>query len=385
MPALRTRSYAIVSASAVIVTLLVAGCASQRQPMPAAPPAPMAAPAQATPAPAPPKPAPVVIKPTAPTRYVVQKGDTLWDISQRFLYTPWSWPEIWYANPQIKNPHWIYPGDVLTLYYVNGKPRVSVTGGPRVNGTPTVVLKPGVQYEKLPSTEHPIPIQAIRPFLIHPRVVPVEEMLKAPHIVGSSEDRILFGNGDQVYVRGLPDKPKSSVYSLYRPGAVLRSPKTGKVIAHQVTYLGDIRIIHNGSIATGVLENITEEVQPGDRLLPYAKKELDYTFMPQAPKVNVDGQVISLFNAISMVGQYQVIVLDVGNSEGVRKGDVVALEQHGRLISDDHAAPGESRTVRLPNSRSGVAMIFRTFDHISYALVMSSTRPIEIGDVVTNP
>ncbi|MEJ2630218.1 MAG: LysM peptidoglycan-binding domain-containing protein [Acidihalobacter sp.] len=384
MPALRTRSHAIVSASAVIVTLLVAGCASQRQPMPEIAPPPAPAP-RATPAPAAPKPVRVEVRPTAPTRYVVQKGDTLWDLSKRFLYNPWSWPEIWYANPQIKNPHWIYPGDVLTLYYVNGQPRVSVTGGPRVTGISTIVLKPGVQYEKLPSAEHPIPIQTIRPFLIHPRVVPVEQMLKAPHVVGSSEDRILFGNGDQVYVRGLPAKPKSSVYSLYRPGAVLRSPKTGRIIAHEVTYLGDIRIIHDGPVATGVLEKVTRAVHPGDRLLPYAKKDLNYTFMPQAPKVKLDGQIISLFNAISMVAQYQVVVLDIGTQQGVRKGDVVALEQHGRLIQDDNASPGESRSVRLPNSRSGVAMVFRAFDHISYALVMSSIRPIEIGDVATNP
>lgn len=365
--------------TAAIVTLLVSGCASQRPPATqttSTPAPPKMAPAVTT-APAP---APVRIKPTAPTRYVVKKGDTLWGIAQRFLYDPWDWPEVWYANPQIKNPHWIYPGDVLTLYYVNGKPRISVTGGPRV-----IVLKPTITYKKLPATEHPIPIQTIRPFLIHPRVVPAEEMIKAPHIVGSSSGELMYGNGAHVYVRGLPAKP-AVLYSLYRPGKALKSPKTGRVIAHQATYVGTIRIIRDqGPIATGVIQSVTEEVLPGDRLLPYDKLPSDYTFMPQAPKVAIHGQVISLFNAISMVGQYQVVVLDLGSKQGVRRGDVVALEQHGGEILDKYASPGESRYVRLPNSRSGLAMIFRTFKNISYALVMSATRPIVVGDVVTNP
>lgn len=390
MPALRTRSHATVSAIAVIVTLLVGGCASVRQPAtPTSAPSTAAAPApkvMPTPAPKPAvKRAPVRIKPTAPTRYVVRKGDTLWGIAKHFLYDPWNWPEIWYANPQIQNPHWIYPGDVLTLYYVNGRPRVSVTGGPRVSGEPTVVLKPTIQYQKLPRAEQPIPIQTIQPFLVHPRVVPVEQMRKAPHIVGSSENRLIYGNGDTVYVRGLPAHPKSSVYSLYRSGPVLRSPKTGKVLAHEVIYLGDIRIIRDGRIATGVLENVTEQIQAGDRLLPLAKQHPNYTFMPQAPKVKVHGQIISLFRAVRIVGQYQVVVLDVGSGQGVRKGDVVAVKQKGRVISDRYASPGESRTVRLPNSRSGIAMVFRVFKHVSYALVMSATRPIELGDIVTNP
>ncbi|WP_156782169.1 LysM peptidoglycan-binding domain-containing protein [Acidihalobacter aeolianus] len=385
MLALRFRLTATAPASLMIVTLLTAGCASAPQ-KPAAPPAPPPAPA-AKPLPPAPVPAaqPIQIKPTAPKHYVVKKGDTLWDIAKRFLNTPWNWPEIWYDNPHIKNPHWIYPGDVLTLYYVNGQPRISVTGGPRVSSIKTVVLKPSVEYQKLPKTEHPIPIQTITPFLVHPRVVPVDIFDKAPHIVAAADSRILYDSGNRVYVRGLKSDAKQNWYSVYRPGGVLKDPKTGEVIGHQVLYLGDIHILKRGRIATGILEHTREEVTAGDRLLPLVRKHYNYTFMPTAPKTTINAQVIALFNSISMVGQYQVVVLDTGTRDGLRRGDVLAVDQYGRMIVDRYATRQESRDVRLPNQKVGLVMVFRTFKRISYALVMSATDPIMVGDLVHNP
>ncbi|OBS08276.1 LysM peptidoglycan-binding domain-containing protein [Acidihalobacter prosperus] len=344
--------------------------------MPAATPLPPEKPPAAT---------PVKIKPTAPKRYVVKKGDTLWDIAEHFLHSPWNWPEIWYDNPHIKNPHWIYPGDVLTLYYVNGKPRISITGGPRVSGLPTVILKPSVEYQALPRTEHPIPIQTITPFLVHPRVVPVELFDKAPHIVAAADRRILYSSDNRVYVRGLPADAKQSWYSVYRPGPPLKDPKNGDIIGHEVVYLGDIHIIHRGKIATGVLEHTREEVSAGDRLLPLARKHYDYTFMPRAPKTQIHAQIIALFNSISMVGQYQVVVIDSGTRDGLERGDVLAIDQHGRTINDPYATRQESRQVTLPNEHIGLVMVFRTFKRISYALVMSATKPITVGNLAHNP
>ncbi|AOU99445.1 hypothetical protein BI364_00675 [Acidihalobacter yilgarnensis] len=328
---------------------------------------------------------PIQIKPTAPTRYVVKKGDTLWDIAKHYLNSPWNWPEIWYDNPHIKNPHWIYPGDVLTLYYVNGKPRVMITGGPRTSGLPTVVLKPTVEYQSLPKTEHPIPIQTITPFLVHPRVVPVEVFDKAPHIIAAADRRILYDTGNHVYVRGLPSDAKESWYSVYRPGGALKDPKTGEIIGHQVIYLGDIHITHRGKVSTGVLEHTREEIAAGDRLLPMVRKHYDYTFMPHAPKSGIHAQVIALFNSISMVGQYQVVVIDSGTRDGLTRGDVLAVDQHGRVITDHFATRQESRTVELPNQHIGLVMVFKTFERISYALVMSATKPIMVGSLVHNP
>ncbi len=367
----------IATASASLLIALLGGCTTQKPPLIKLKPITKAKAAIVT------FPPPVILKATAPTEYVIQKGDTLWGIAQYFLRNPWAWPEIWYANPQIKNPHWIYPGDILTLYYVNGKPRISVTGGPRIRKT--VILKPEIEYQKLPETKTPIPIQTIRPFLIKSRVVSQNELLTAPHIVGTNSSQILYADGMKVYVRGLPKDSDTSMYSVYRPGKPLKSPQTKRIIAYQAIYLGDIRIVHNGSIATGVLENVTDAVQSGDRLLPYVKQPENYTFLPRTPRIPVHGQVISLFNAIALVGQYQVIVLDVGTQQGIRRGDILQIKQRGHLIHDRYATINESPEIRLPNTRTGLAMVFQPYKRISYALIMSATRPIEIGDIITNP
>lgn len=367
----------IATAFASLLIILLGGCTTQKPPLTKPKPITKVKAAIVT------FPPPVILKATAPIEYVIQKGDTLWGIAQYFLRNPWAWPEIWYANPQIKNPHWIYPGDILTLYYVNGKPRISVTGGPRIQKT--VVLKPEIGYQKLPETKTPIPIQTIRPFLIKSRVVSQNKLLTAPHIVGTNSSQILYADGMKVYVRGLPKDSDTSMYSVYRPGKPLKSPQTKRIIAYQAIYLGDIRIVHNGLIATGVLENVTNAVQLGDRLLPYVKQPENYTFLPRAPRKPVYGQVISLFNAIAMVGQYQVIVLDVGTQQGIRRGDVLQIKQRGRLIHDRYATINESPEIRLPNTHTGLAMVFQPYKRISYALIMSATHPIEIGDIITNP
>lgn len=389
MLALRSHSIAKASASIIIVTLITAGCATTHHsaPGPKATAASQNLASQAKPLPA--KAAlhakPIHIKPTAPKRYVVKKGDTLWAIAKRYLNSPWNWPEIWYDNPRIKNPHWIYPGDVLSLYYVNGKPRVTITGGPSITGLPTVVLKPSIKYQSLPKIQHPIPIQTITPFLVYPRVVPVKIFKNAPHIVAGADRRILYQSGDRVYVRGLSTSTHTDWYSVYRSKGPLKDPKTGKIIGHQVIYLGNIHIIHHGKISTGVLKHTQQEITAGDRLLPLVHKHYNYTFMPRAPKKQIHAQIISLFNSISMVGQYQVVVIDSGKQSGLERGAVLAVDQQGRKITDRFATRKESPQVSLPNQQIGLIMVFRTFKRISYALVMSATKPIMVGNLVHNP
>lgn len=371
------RAIAFAGFSATLVT--IGGCANHPPQTHSKTPAPRAQTHPPKPVPKP----PVILKVSTTTKYVVKKGDTLWGIAQHFLKDPWAWPEVWYANPQIKNPHWIFPGDVLTLYYVNGKPRITVTGGPRVEKT--IVLKPHVIYQKLPESEHPIPIQTIRPFLIKTRVVTKDALKNAPHIIGAASNQILFASGMKVYVRGLQKHTGTAMYSVYRKGKALRSPVTGKILAYQATYLGNIRIIKPGKIATGILTKTNQSIVPGDRLLSYIKTPVNYTFLPRAPKKTIHGQVISLFNALAMVGQYQVVVIDLGKKNDLHVGDVVRLEKVGRLINDHFATTGEKKEIQLPNTNEGMAMIFKTYQNISYALILSATRPIEVGDIATNP
>ncbi|MEJ2059875.1 MAG: LysM domain-containing protein [Gammaproteobacteria bacterium] len=376
--------------SLLILTLFVAGCATAPEPSP--PPEP---PKVAEPAPAP-KPAPVKkveVKPTAPKTYVVVKGDTLWDISKKFLRDPWYWPEIWQENQQIKNPHLIYPGDVLTLYYVKGVPHIKVTGGPRVSGTaapapspeyPTVKLNPEVRSEPLESRESQIPVGAMRQFFIRPRVVSEETLKNAPYIFASADGHLIYGSGNIVYVRGLSSNIKANRFSVFRPGQALRDPKTGELLGYEAIHVGDASLVKRGNPATVVLTTTNREVLKGDRLLPIEPPQ-SYNFMPHEPDQKEDGQIISLFDAISMVGRNQIVVLNLGRRNDVNRGAVFAVYQGGRTVRDPLATTAATREVKLPEEKVGVVMVFKVFNKISYALVMESTKPIVEGDAVTNP
>jgi hypothetical protein len=376
----------VVSAAVFILALLGVGCASKAPepaPAPEATPAPRPAPAPAArPVPAPePVPAPV-IRETAPQRYVVQRGDTLWDISSTFLRDPWYWPEIWYVNPQIANPHLIYPGDVISLYYVDGRPRLMIDDGPRVRAER---LSPQIRTEPLPPPAE-MPIQSLHQFLIRPRVVSEEQLDQAAYILASQDDRLVFGAGDRVYVRGMADAEAEERYSIFRKGAELRDPATDELLGFEAIPVGDGEVVRGGDPATINITRSDREALKGDRMMPLDNSDQDFVFTPHAPPANVDGRVISLFDAISQIARFQVAVINLGERNGIEQGHVLATYQSGRVVQDHFAGSvGRGEPVRLPDERIGVMMVFRTFEKVSYALVMESTRPIQVGDALRHP
>lgn len=337
----------------------------------------------------------IALRDDVPDRYVVKNGDTLWDISAMFLRDPWLWPEIWYFNPQINNPHLIYPGDVLTLVYVDGKPQLRVTreGAATVEPPPlattapagikTVKLSPHVRSEDLKQAIPTIPIDVIGPFLIKPRIVSKEELDAAPYIVSSLDEHLITASGNTVYARNLTGESEVR-YSIFRPGRVFKDPNTGEVLGYETTLVSEAKLLHPGDPATLLITRSLRETLNGDRILPADSGKISHNFIPKAPSTDVKGQIIALIDAISHTAQRQIVVIDLGQHQGMVPGTVLAVEQTGGEVRDPYARSG-SRTVALPNTQAGLLMVFRVFDHVSYGLIMDSSRTIHTHDIVRNP
>lgn len=330
----------------------------------------------------------VQLKPDYPRQYTVKKGDTLWDIASLFLRDPWYWPEIWQRNPQIENPHLIYPGDVLTLVYVNGQPQLLVNGaGTPANATagalPVRKLSPGIRTSSLDASIPTIPSDAIRQFLAKPRVVSKEEMESAPRIIGSNEEHLILGTGTRVYIRGEIDKERVR-FTVFHPGRPLNDPESGEILGYETKYAGDVRITTYDDPASGEITFTKREILFGDRLLPEDKSKLDSLYFPKVPDVDVTGSIISLYDAIFGVAQYQVVVINKGERDGLEVGNLLASYTKGKVIRDKYDTR-HNKEVTLPNERSGLVMIFKLFDRVSYALVLESKRVIHKNDVVKTP
>ncbi|MFK7815438.1 MAG: LysM peptidoglycan-binding domain-containing protein [Gammaproteobacteria bacterium] len=321
----------------------------------------------------------VEFKASAPEQYTVVKGDTLWDLSNRFLVQPWYWPEIWYLNPQINNPHLIYPGDVISIFYVGGKPYLTVGDGPRVTK-----LSPKVRSSDLDDESYGIAIPAIQQFIIRPRVVSEETLDAAPYILSSIEERLAFGAGDRVYARGFNGEPQGQ-YTIFRKGEALYDPKSEELLGFEAIIVGDGEIIRSGDPATFDLTQTKREALRGDRLLPVDFGEIDTEFVPHAPPEGTHGHVISLYDAISQVGSFQVITVSLGERNGIEKGHVLDINQAGRVVADPFEKPGSLIDVELPEESAGRALVFRTFEKVSYALIMEASRSIQEGDSATSP
>lgn len=321
----------------------------------------------------------VEFKASAPELYTVVPGDTLWDLSNRFLVQPWYWPEIWYLNPQINNPHLIYPGDEISIFYVGGKPYLTVAGGPRVTK-----LSPKVRGEDINAQVYGIPIPAIQQFIIRPRVVSEETLDSAPYILSSIDERLAFGAGDRVYARGFSSEPHNQ-YTVFRKGEALRDPISDELLGFEAIIVGDGEIIRSGDPATFDLTQTKREALRGDRLLPLDFGEVDTEFVPHIPPAGTSGHVISLTDGITQVGTFQVITISLGKRNGIEKGHVLNINQAGRVIADPFEKPGSLVDVDLPEESAGRAMVFRTFEKVSYALIMETTKSIQVGDTATSP
>ncbi len=320
----------------------------------------------------------VVLKDGHPDRYVVVKGDTLWDISERFLDSPWLWPEVWYVNPQIENPHLIYPGDVISLVYVDGKPQLRVQ-----RGKGTFKLSPKARVERLDKAIPTIPIDAIQQFLTQPLVADESTLENAAYVVSSADEHLIVGAGDRIYVRGL-EGGQGDRYHIFRPGDAYKDPGTGEILGYEALYLGDASSQKLGDPATMKLTRTTREINIGDRVMPMTHEDVYAYFTPHSSDEEIDGTIISVVDGVSQIGQYQVVVLNRGTREGVDVGTVFEIYQTGDIIPDQ-VTKERNAAVKLPDEKAGVLMVFRTFDKVSFALIMKATSALHVGDRIRTP
>jgi nucleoid-associated protein YgaU len=349
----------------------------------------------------------------APERYTVSRGDTLWDIAGRYLREPWRWREIWERNPQVRNPDLIYPGDVLVLEYVDGRPVVR-----RVGRGGTVRLRP--QVRELPGDEAipAIPIDAVGPFISESRVLAEDELEQAPHILSAGREHLIGASGEVVYARGLIGGVEGQRYGVYRRGGVYRSPETGEVLGYEAVFVADVVVEEAGEPATLYVTRVGREIQPLDRLIPLEEDLLREPFVPRPPEEALRGTIISVLEGVTQVGRYQTVVIDLGTADGLEPGHVLTVSQRGAVIPDpdprarwlkepelgpdapvttpldifstkigNALAPAfyGRPSVQLPDRTAGMLMVIRPFDRVSYALVMEATRPMHVEDVVETP
>ena len=336
----------------------------------------------------------LVVKQPVADRYTVQKGDTLWGIAGRYLKDPWRWPEIWRLNrDQIRNPHRIYPGDVIVLdKAADGQWRLSVAESKRVS--PTVRVTP-IDTEAIPS----VPPGDIEPYLTWPLVTGEEGLANAAEIVaGRGGERVIRGDGDVVYATGI-DPKGGTIWRLYRAGPTYTSPTTGEVLGYEQHYLGTARAERFDTVSTLRITMAREEIQVGDRLVP-APPEQVVNYAPHPPDHPVDGQILRLNNDAAEAGRGWVVTIDQGQADGLDVGTVLAIYKTVDPIPDPRGPTGPwliwrwldpttfyrpDAFVEIPDERVGLAFVFRVFDRVSYALVLNTSDPVEVGDYVRKP
>jgi hypothetical protein len=327
-----------------------------------------------------------VLNPRHPETYVVQAGDTLWDIAEMFLRDPWYWPEIWQINPQVENPHLIFPGDILSLAYLDdGSPVIQLTrgaGGP-VEGGPTERLSPRIRATSLEQAIPTIPFDTLRSFLSRPAVLDPNEVDELPYLFAHTEG-LLGSAGRNVYVRGT-DAPAGTVFNIVHTGDALIDPDDESVLGYQGIYVGQGRVSSSGDPAVVYLTETAREASIGDLLI--TEEGINpVNFFPSAPGSQVDGRIISVLDGVSVIGQFQVVVLNRGARDGLQPGHVLSVYQTGQTIVDTtRDTRFSAEKVRLPDVLAGTSMVFRVFDRMSYALVMEATREIRVLDTVKNP
>ncbi len=325
-----------------------------------------------------------VLNPRHPDTYVVQRGDTLWDIASMFLQDPWYWPEIWQINPQVENPHLIFPGDTLSLAYLgDGRPVINLERGPQ-NVTASggfERLSPRIRSEPLEEAIATIPYETIAAFLSRPRVIEEDVIDDLPYIVAHREG-LIGGAGNDVYVRGT-NVPVGSVFNVVERGEKLVDPDTNDVLGYQGIYVGQGRIDRTGDPSTLRLLETEREAVVGNYLMD--EEDVDQlNFLPRSPDREVEGRIISVLSGVSQIGQYAVVVLNRGSEAGLEPGHVLRAWQNGRTIRDTQRR-SFGQKVRLPDEPAGTMMVFRTSERISYALVMEATTPLSLLDTVRNP
>jgi hypothetical protein len=329
---------------------------------------------------------------SAPDRYVVRKGDTLWDISTKFLKDPWRWPDIWGLNKEeIKNPHWIYPGDVVVLDFTGKTPHLRKEGGRDGNSGEggdwrlmEAKLSPAIRKLSLGAGAiSSIPASSIQAFLVRPLVVEDHELNTAPTLVAGPENRVVLSAGDTAFAKGLVWESEPG-WSIFRPGRVFTDPDTNEVLGREAVYLGDAQVSEFGEVSTIVVSKATREIAPGDRLAK-APPTPALAYVPHAPQPQLKGRVMAgPEGRFSEIAPLQVVVINRGRREGIEIGHVLALYRDRPSVIPANASNSREK-VRLPAERYGTIFVFRVFEKLSYALVMTSTQPVNVLDVVQAP
>ncbi|MEJ1964190.1 MAG: LysM peptidoglycan-binding domain-containing protein [Gammaproteobacteria bacterium] len=324
-----------------------------------------------------------LIRPDAPKSYTVKRGDTLWDIASLFLKDPWLWPEVWIINPQVRNPHLIYPGDTLALAYgANGAPQIRLTGGGAAR------LNPRLRSSPLDGAIPTLPYSSISAFLAKPTVLTKDQIKQAPSVLAFREKHEIAGAGNDIYVRDL-NAPMNSRYSVVHVGDAIRDPETGDLLGYEGIYTATASVTTTTNPSKAVLSDSARETLVGDKLIS-ADTETPLNFILSSPPENLKGRIISVVDGTELIGQYQVVVINRGSRHGVVPGNVMAIDQAGDLVEDRAdsgfaSKMGFGKKVRLPDERSGTLLVFRTFDRVSYGLVVGASTEIHVADIVRNP
>jgi hypothetical protein len=362
----------------------------------------------------------VILKADHPQRHVVVKGDTLWDIAGKFLKDPWLWPKVWKFNrTEIKNPHLIYPGDVVVLDLSSGKPEFKLL-------RETVTLQPGIIEEPLDkSAISSIPLNIIAPFLSQPLVIEKDQLDDAPRIVGAQDNRVILSPGSKIYINKIAESDDLNWF-IYRLGANLLDPVTKKLLGIEAIYLGNAKVSKFGEPASAVVTKAKEEIFVKDRLVASGDEGIT-NFIPHAPDTDINGRIIKIYGGLAEAGPQNIITISKGSIDGLEIGHVLAINRLGKVIKDPEFdkkkykaalektklkelnfevskdADGkrivnfenkaeknagldlEPGMIKLPDERIGLVMIFRVFDNISYGLVMQASEPVHMLDSVNKP
>lgn len=319
----------------------------------------------------------IELKDDVPETYIVKQGDSLWGISGIYLQQPWLWPELWDVNPQVDNPHLIFPGDELYLTWVDGQPRLRLRRGRNVK------LTPNMRVEPLDLAIPLIPLDQISAFLLRHRILDADSLNTAAYVVAGSQTHLLSTPGDRIYGRGFfPDGERA--FGIFRPGDTYVDPLTEELLGYQAQEVGNAKLLSRADADVAELEvtRIHEEVRITDRLLPQEERILDATFHPRTPEDELeDAFMIAVDGGVNQIGPMDIVVINRGKRDGLEIGHVLAVYQVGEVVFDEIAQDN----VQLPDTRAGLAMVFDAFDKASYAIVLKSNRPLKIMDKVKKP
>jgi LysM repeat protein len=321
----------------------------------------------------------------APDSYVVKRGDTLWGIAKVFLRDPWFWPEIWQVNPQVQNPHLIYPGDTLRLVYIDGQPQIVLQRGDGVR------VEPRVRSEPLDSAITTIPYATVAAFMSKPSVLDKDQIKAAPYVLATRDLHVVMSEGDTVYARGFTSPAElGSHYNVVRVGDALVDPDDHRLLGYDGIFTGSGHVTRQGDPTTLIMTESSRESRAGDKLIS-GGVDVPLDFIPSAPRVRTNGRIIAVADGVSIIGQYQVVVVNRGARDGLAPGNVLGVFDTGPVVPDTdkkgffNLDTLGAKKVALPSERTGTFMVFKTFDNISYGLIMEATNLIRVGDKIQNP